>query len=39
MIDSVIPVLILILSFMYILKPLVIKKNKFKKYDWESDEK
>ena len=39
MIDSVIPVLILILSFMYILMALVIKKIKFKKYDWVSDEK
>lgn len=39
MIDSVIPILILVLSFMYILKPLVIKKNNFKKYNWGSNEK
>ena len=39
MIDSAIPILILVLSFMYNLKPLVIKKNNFKKYIWGSDEK
>ena len=39
MIDSAIPILILVLSFMYILKRLVIKKNNFKKYNWGSDEK